>query len=601
MEVSDMDGGAFLPGAIAEESQPASSPEREVSHRDLDLDHGMDVRSRSPAAPLGGQQQQSTEVDLGSLISFSNLENVMKHMIKKFEAVEINHEATNNAVRAVQADLDKRASLSMLDDVAGELRNRLDSFQGKIQGMNDASGRLSDELERMRAHGGQQDKKLETCVKEKIIQDRILRETQDALLDKVAVSELNMFEAKFAGYTTKIEHQEVLNLLSQYTRTDVSERIAESVRALGTRFEDYTRTASIDFQFQEVRDWVADELQNYAKFQATLQKFDDFESKMKAQTLSFERMHAMVDDKARALSDRITSIYSEFHADINERALETDLRGLHNEMSKYAVRMDVEVFQQDCIPKLKFCVDSIKHFDDRLTVQDNAIQRVDEVLLDKAGKYDIVVLNSRIEQCATKDKAHQEFGTMWERLDWMNKRLEQYIDAEHDRLARFKPPDYTKIFEEIQTRIALKADKADLVEIYQLKANRIDADELSKLQDLIHRQLEYLSVTTFGLAKLSLTGEDKESRTIRQQQKSQVLRQSEALWHWVIHNESPPNLDTLRPGANEKGRKGSSQAQGKKQGNYEEAGEHQLDQERRHIDDRKRAQLERKLGVQGLV
>ena len=103
------------------------------------------------------------------------------------------------------------------------------------------------------------------------------------------------------------------------------------------------------------------------------------------------------------------------------------------------------------MPKLKFCVDSIKAFDQRLRAQDtnsehvpsscecsfrklnnaalhcpaqrcckqdDAIQRVDEVLLDKAGrwckgqarltfktqagKYDIVIINSRIEQCIQK-------------------------------------------------------------------------------------------------------------------------------------------------------------------------------------------------------
>merc|ERR1712187_866783 len=101
---------------------------------------------------------------------------------------------------------------------------------------------------------------------------------------------------------------------------------------------------------------------------------------------------------------------------------------------------------------------------------------------------------------------------------------------------------------DIRNRIELKADKADLVEIYQVKANRIDADELSKLQDVIHRQLEYLAVTTLGLAKLALT-ESKvgESKTVRVHQKSQVLTQASALWQWILHNEVPSNLESLRP------------------------------------------------------
>lgn len=54
---------------------------------------------------------------------------------------------------------------------------------------------------------------LAVLVQEKAVQDRLIRETQDALLDKVALAELNMFEAKFAGYTTKLEHQQILNAL----------------------------------------------------------------------------------------------------------------------------------------------------------------------------------------------------------------------------------------------------------------------------------------------------------------------------------------------------------------------------------------------------
>merc|ERR1719310_1642943 len=214
---------------------------------------------------------------------------------------------------------------------------------------------------------------------------------------------------------------------------------------------------------------------------------------------------------------------------------------------KYALRAETHAFQQDCVPKLKFCVDSIKAFDDRLRAQDGAILRVDEVLLDKAGKYDIVVANSRIEQCFPKEKAMTEFQRMYERLEWMNKRVEHYIETETERFQQFQPPDYTPVFDDINTRIQLKADKADMVEMYQLKANRIDADELAKLQDTIHRQLEYLAVTSFGLCKLVLTeSKPGESKTIRTQQKSQVLMQSEALWHWILHNEPPPNLDTLR-------------------------------------------------------
>merc|ERR1711865_353633 len=221
---------------------------------------------------------------------------------------------------------------------------------------------------------------------------------------------------------------------------------------------------------------------------------------------------------------------------------------------------------------------------------------------------DIVVANSRIEQCFPKDKALQEFQRMYERLEWMNKKVEHYIETETERFQQFTPPDYTPVFDDINTRIQLKADKADMVEMYQLKANRIDSDELAKLQDIIHRQLEYLAVTTFGLSKLALVDvKTGENVRIRSQQKSQVLMQSEALWHWILHNDAPKNLDTLRPPgkAAQQQREGGETghaanlyaAQNNQTGGLDAAQIEAANRQKRQMDDQKRNQLEKKLGI----
>jgi hypothetical protein len=287
------------------------------------------------------------------------------------------------------------------------------------------------------------------------------------------------------------------------------------------------------------------------------------------------------------VSDRISSVYTEFTNEIQQRALEPDLQALRQELKRYALFVDMQVFQADCGPKLNFCVQSIKAFQEHLNQQDAAISRVDEVLLDKANKFDVLVTNSRIDQAFDKEKAMSEFQNMYERLDWMKSYMETYVDNEASRLEKYKPPDYKAIFDEIKTRIELKADKADLVEIYQVKANRIDADELGKLQELIHRQLEYLSVTTFGLAKLSLAeGKVGDSKTMKTAQKSQVLMQAEALWHWILHNQAPPNLDTLRP------------PQTAEKRSVRVSTPENEDPDKRASDEKKRGQLEKKLGVQ---
>lgn len=558
-----------------------------------DLLGGVQKEGADDDDDFNEEPEDSFNDDLGGLISFANLENIMKHIIKKFHTLQLRNDSNDNEMSHMKKELEERSTIAMLDEMGTELRAKVEHVSKLLGSQKDSISSLENSLDRNKVLCSTIDKKLEAQAKEKAVQDRLIRETQDALQDKVAVAELNMFEAKFAGYTTKLEHQEVINMLGDYTRVDVTERVAESVKVLAHQFDGYTRTAKIEAQLQDLRNWVNGELLNYAKASSTQEKVQQLSGEIRDQALAFERVNSLMEDKLRGLSDRLTSTYSELSDDIHQRALAEHLQDVQQDLKKYALRAETDAFQQDCVPKLKFCVDSIRAFDERLKAQDGAIQRVDEVLLDKAGKYDIVVANARIDQCFQKDKAMQEFQRMYERLEWMNKRLEHYIDTETERMNQFRPPDYGPMFEDINERVKLKADKADLVEIYQLKANRIDSDELAKLQDMIHRQLEYLAVTTYGLSMLSLTeAKASESKTLRAQQKAQVLMQSKALWHWIIQNEPPPNLDVLRPpGA-------AQRSKSKERDTVVDSKEAAVaDREKRVMDNHKRLQLERKLGI----
>jgi len=533
----------------------------------------------------------SEEDELGALISFANLENVVKHIIRKFKSIEAHDENTEAEIRGVRTELEGRATAASLTELQGELATRVEHFNRTLAGQSDSIASLEVQLERSRVMANSLEKKLEACVKEKAVQDRLVREVQDALQDKVAVAELNMFEAKFAGYATKLEHQEIVSQLADYARADVAERLEESLKIVSKQFDHYSRTAKIDRQLQELGDWVADELQHYAKAKQTTTRLEEIHSLLMEKSLSTERSQAALDDKLRGLSDRVTSIYAELKSDLQLKAMADDLRSLEDRLKKYALKADTDAFQQDCVPKLRYCVESIKAFDDRLRAQDDAIQRMDEVILDKAAKFDLSVVHNRLEQCLDREQGLAEIGKLNSRADELRFDLQQYIAAEPARQENNKPPDYTPVFEDINARITLKADKADLVELYQLKANRLDADELAKLQAVIHRQLEYLAVTAFGLSKLVLTeAKAGESKTIRTQQKAQVLMQSEALWKWIWHNEPPPNLDTLRPPPGRTGRGA---------GNVDKGGAlmEVVDEDKRLVDDAKRTQLEKKLGI----
>merc|ERR1712118_351148 len=194
------------------------------------------------------------------------------------------------------------------------------------------------------------------------------------------------------------------------------------------------------------------------------------------------------EDKLRALSDRVTSIYAELQNDVH-RALAhaEDIQKVKDSLKRFAIRSETDAFQQDMEPKVRFCVERIRAFDEKVRVQDDAIQRVDEMLLDKAAKFDLSVVSSRIEDCMQKEAAVMEFQGLRDAIQRFQEVLVAYKAAETVRMEQWRPPDYGPQIGELNSRCDLKADRADLVEMYQLKANRIDADELAKLQETIHR------------------------------------------------------------------------------------------------------------------
>merc|ERR1719324_363181 len=269
----------------------------------------------------------------------------MKHVIQKFRYVEEHARTLDSQLIELKKSTEAHTTVQQLEEVANEIRTKLEHSNKSLAAYKETVSGLESQIERNRVMCTAIEKKLEACVKEKVVQDRLIRETQDALQDKVAVAELNMFEAKFAGYTTKLEHQEVINMLSHYTRIDITERVAESVKVLGMQFDDYTRTAKIEEQLQELRDWVSTELTNYAKAVATMNKIEDLQQQIRDQVLAFERVHSLMDDKIRGLSDRMTSIYSELNDDINQRALAENLQDVQRDLRKYALRAETDAFQ----------------------------------------------------------------------------------------------------------------------------------------------------------------------------------------------------------------------------------------------------------------
>merc|ERR1719171_2397049 len=162
-----------------------------------------------------------------------------------------------------------------------------------------------------------------------------------------------------------------------------------------------------------------------------------------------------------------------------------------------------------------------------------------------------------MDHVLTKETVMRELKKHEDQMNRMQAGLDHYVATEGERFAAQTGPDYGNDVQRLAKTLELKADKADLAELFALKANRNDSEELSRNQEVVQKQLQYLTATTVGLSKLTLNdAHPNESKGLRNQQKMQVLMQAESLWGWILNKVAPENVGSVVPGKQQTNRFG---------------------------------------------
>lgn len=525
--------------------------------------------------------EEPVDGDVSTLINFQNLENLVQHFLEKFKRVDSRLESVESNLEKIQEMMQQNSMFESCQNNIIDLKLKMNTIERDHKSNTQKMSTLEDSLDRNKILVLNMEKHIELVKKEKLLADKTIAELHELMLDKATISELHIFEAKFAGYATRGDFQELMNKLLQFSRTSDLTVLTEKMDLVENRFDDYTRTVRMDEEFETLRDWINRELTVRPKEDVLTAKLTEASSDMRSQKLQFKRSIESLDDKLKSQTERLTQVHIETQEECKKRALQSKVDEINERLKDFALRSTTESFQKDILPRIKLCIESIEAFDTCLVSRDMAIQRVDEVLLDKSSKYDIMVLNSRMEKCLQKEESEKIILDVTNKLDTLDKRLEHYVAQETSRFKQFRPPDHTATFEMIKKGLAQKAEKCDLVELYTAKSNRLDTDKISQLQQKIHQQLEYMAITNLGLAKLVL-GDDSKKKMDKMQQKALVLMQSEALWNWVMSNEPPPNLDSIAK------RKEKAVVQ-----EYEDP----VTRKRRLLNQKQQKQLEQKLGI----
>lgn len=152
----------------------------------------------------------------------------------------------------------------------------------------------------------------------------------------------------------------------------------------------------------------------------------------------------------------------------------------------------------------------MENFDNKMNVFENNLQRFDDIILEKANKYDIIKINNKINKlllteifdleiskqtsanAAFESKINniiRDFNAMNIKTDISNTKIINLIKSAIEIKDKFKTAVTINEIYEIKNILNSKAELADISQLYDVKTNKTDTENLMSAVDHLHKQM----------------------------------------------------------------------------------------------------------------
>jgi len=423
-------------------------------------------------------------------------------------------------------------SLSLKDaqvtDMVGELRDATEGVKQLKQNSEDNAAHVL--ILQQKMTGKEMDQ---------LVTDRAVREMNESLVTKASVSELLQLERSLSTFAKTSSVQDLSTLVKDLApKTDV-EKLANEVLELRTLMSGYARSVEIENRVQHAMNKVDEKLTRYAPLESTENKFSSFAKVVSENRLLAERASRETDAKVKALGERITTLATETFEELSQKAPAKKIDEIIVKVGMCAKKGEVERVFEEVSKESAACRDTVGNFQAHLEAQDKSLERIDELLLDKASKFDVSATQAALNTCVQQTAAAAEYKGIREMIQKLSDTVEHYTKGEAERTRKIRLPGGAGGLNAEEV-LAMKADASDLIRVETAKANVRDHNDLASQCAVLRDQMEYVCVTLMSIAKLALTEERRDTKTLDGQRKHQAVIQAEALWRWSSGQLQPP-------------------------------------------------------------
>jgi len=480
-----------------------------------------------------------------ALVSFGNLEGLLKGVLQKFGKLDRRIDEAGDRITTVN---DSLVVFALKTDV----EEAVASADKRVKAANAAIGEVARSIE------GYQEQ-LDSLVKVVDTFDRRVRGLEKTLkgigadwddkLDrqrKGLEEKIVSCESRFVNYATHEEVAKVEAQLPQYATTIMVGQVSEQIVEVASKLSDFCPHQFVIDRVDAVRTWVQEEITVFAK--------------RKPVDKALREIHDLLKDQETDVKDKLERITSDHHQleittgqrfddmrkDVDRRAKQNEVNWMRNELSRFALAEDLADFGNKYVPKLQFCLGTLGTFHDRLNTADKALQRLDEALLDKASKFDIVVTASRIEHLMPKDRCLKEFAKVTDKMDWVMSRFEAFVASEPDRMASHAKTLEQDRLVSLWRAINAKCDLESVVSLYKIAAQHSQIDELLEQFGGLQSCVAYVcSILQDVAVAQSPDNTSKRDKTV---QRRQLVDRTESFHSWLSgqSKKSPEDLENVR-------------------------------------------------------
>ena len=456
-------------------------------------------------------------------------------------------------VRAMQVEGEKRIEEveDHLRDTQKEMRDKFYDYSQSVTNLEMDLQNLGDLISRQGSFLEGQTRNFDTIKKD--------------IGDKATLKDLLEVKKSMKHYAQLSDFNTLSDQVSECSTKASVDIIRKDLHGLEKRVKNYTTSNELNEAISASNDSMRKFL--YENFISTF----NFDEEKKYNEKRFDRTEEdmrILYQKNDLVNDAIKKKFKEVFELIKKKPWDPDIVFLQNQIAECSSKVEFSELQKFVTPKIESFNKSVIEAIESVHMFEKVLERYDEILLDKASKDDIGIINSKLPSftslnmfkelsSSVKKQAEENF----DKIKLITSKLEDSqqtinnlaLKIELIRRENLEVASIASTLTGITEKISEKADKSDIYLVYDVMGRKEEIQGIKEFDSLMKKQLEANVVIVHSLCRTML--KSGESPAVTRKQRYDLYRNLTNLIGWINGEEikephitpnskSPVNLKT---------------------------------------------------------